>query len=117
MLNKTEKSVMWVVYERCKNKGSCLISLEEIQAQIKKRGIKENKIKSTLKSLELDSYFDLITCDKNGKEIFCINLLSKGYAFKRETEQQKRTLIYKILIAAVTGFITFFVGRLLFYLF
>lgn len=108
---------MSVIYEKCGNKGSCLISTEEIQAHLKKHTLSDTKIKSTVKSLELDNYYDLITCDKNGEEIFCINLLSKGYSFRRESEQQKRTILSKIFFAVVTGFITFLVGRLLFFLF
>lgn len=108
---------MSVIYEKCGNKGSCLISTAEIQARLKKHTLSDTKIKATVKSLELDNYYDLIACDKNGEEIFCINLLSKGYSFRRESEQQKRTIISKIFFAVVTGFITFLVGRLLFFLF
>ncbi len=108
---------MSVIYEKCGNKGSCLISTAEIQARLKKQKLTDSRVKSTVKSLELDNYYDLIPCDKNGEEIFCINLLSKGYSFRRESEQQKRAVISKIFFAVVTGFITFLVGRLLFYLF
>lgn len=117
MLNKTEKAIMEAVYLKCGDKGCCLISVEEAKALSRLKKISDVKIRAILKSLSLDNYYDLVTCDKNGEEFFCINLLVKGYRFKRESEQQKRTLIYKILLAAVTASVTFLVGRLLFYLF
>ncbi len=117
MLNKTEKSIMAVIYEKCAYKGSCLISIEEIKLKTKQRGLSEGKIRSVLKSLELDNYYELTRCDKCGEEFFCINLLAKGSAYKRETEQQKRAFVYKIFIAIITALITYAVGRILFLLF
>lgn len=117
MLNKTEKAVMDVVFNSCGLNGACIISEEEIKLKLKDKKIDGRKIKSTLNSLSLDKYFDLLLCDRHGEEVYCINLLTKGYSFKRETEQEKRSFVYKILLAVLTGAITYIVGKLLFWMF
>ena len=117
MLNKSEKEVLQIVYEKCNNQGSCLITINQIKAQLKHKNISEQKIKSAVKSLQLDNYYDLILCEKNGEQIYCINLLKKGYSFKRETQQNKRMVVSKIIFAIITGVITFLVGRMLIYFF
>lgn len=117
MLTKSEKAIMSVIYDKCGNDGSCLISVNEISVSLHRRGISDKKIKSTLKSLELDGYYDLIVCDKGGEEYYCINFQAKGYSYKRESEQFKRAVLSKIIFAVVTALITFFVTRLLFMIF
>ncbi len=113
MLNKTENALMQIIYDKCGLKGSCLISVEEIKINLKSRGVKDGKIKKTMNSLELDGYFDGVLCDKDGEEVYCVNLLAKGYSYKRETVQRKRNLLYKIAIAILTGVITYIVGKVL----
>lgn len=108
---------MEVIFNKCGLNGACIISEEEIKLRLKDKKIDGRKIKSTLNSLSLDKYFDLLLCDRRGEEVYCINLLTKGYSFKRESEQEKRTFVYKILLAVVTGAVTYLVGKLLFFIF
>lgn len=117
MLNKTEKAIMEIIFDKCGLNGACIVSEEEIKLKLKDKKINSSKIKSTLNSLSLDKYFDLYLCDRRGEEVFCINLLGKGYSFKRESEQEKRIFIYKILLAVITGTVTYLVGKLLFWIF
>lgn len=117
MLNKTERAIMTVIYEKCLSSGACIISTAEIKAKLKSRALSDLKIKTVLRSLELDDYYVLTLCDKNGEEFFCVNLLAKGYAFRRETEQARRAFIYKIFLACLTALVTYVVGRILFLIF
>lgn len=117
MLSKNEKLIMAIVFDCCTKSGACLISTAEIRAKLVGNKLSEEKIKSTLRSLELDGYFDLVDCFKGDEHLFCINLRPKGYSFIRDFEQQRRTILNKILLAIVSATITFLVGRLLFYLF
>lgn len=117
MLSKSEKLVMAVIFDSCAKNGACLISINEIQIKLNNKQFTNAKIKATLRSLELDGYFDLIECLKGEDLIYCINLQHKGYSFVRDYEQQRRALFSKIFLAIVSAAITFLVGRLLFYLF
>lgn len=124
MLSKTEKLVMNIIYEKCANVGSCLITVDQItkiiNAKSKRFGkklYKKDKIISAIKSLELDNYYELICCQKNDEEVYCINLKSKGYSFNREKVQEKRAVINKIIFVVLTAIITYVVGKLLIYFF
>lgn len=117
MLNKSEKFIMDVIYDKCGCDGSCLISLSQIKTALHKTKISDNKIKSTIKSLELDDYYELIVCERDNEELYCINLHTKGYGFKREKEQFKRAILNRAILATVTAVITYLVGRILIYIF
>lgn len=117
MLNRAEKSVMSVIYDKCAEKGSCLISVKEISVGLKYKGMTDTKIVSVLNSLSLDNYFELLPCERNGEKIYCINLLTKGYAFKRESCQRSREILSRIVFASITALVTFAVGKLLIFLF
>lgn len=114
---------MDVIYEKCADKGSCLISSEEILAKLKHKSISIRKIDSIkkidsiLNSLSLDNYFELLPCKRNGADVFCINLLSNGYLYKRESSKRMREIFGKIFFAVVTALVTFAVGKLLFFVF
>ena len=117
MLNRIEKSVMDVIYEKCADKGSCLISAEEIDAKLKHKTLGVKKINAILNSLSLDNYFELLPCKKNGADIFCVNLLTNGYSYKREARRRSREILNRIVFAVLTALVTFAVGKLLLYIF
>lgn len=116
MLNREERRILSAVYARC-NGGGCLVSPSDLLTDLKDKKMTAEKLDKTLKSLELDDYFDLIYSDKKGAEVMCITLKPKGRAFSREAVQNRRYLVFKIMIAVGSAILTFVVGRFLYLLF
>lgn len=114
MLNKTEQEVMNIVFQACDGKPSCLITARDILSQLpKSKGLSEERIVKTLKSLELDDYFDIIYSDRKGEEVFCISLHTKGFSFRRERQQGRRKLYVKIGITVLTAVLSFLITFIL----
>ncbi len=118
MLNSREKAVLESVWSKCAGTESCLISADEILALSKKRKkFDKNAVLTIVNSLELDGYFDVVFTEKNGESVMCVNLTKKGLSFRREIIQDRRRLVWRVLLAVMSAVITFSLGRLLFYLF
>ena len=114
MLNKTEQDVMNIVFQACDGKPSCLITARDILSKIpNKKGLSEEKVLKTLKSLELDDYFDIIYSDRKGEEVFCISLHTKGFSFRRDRQQDRRKLYFKIGITVATAVLSFLITFIL----
>ena len=116
MLNKLEKSVMLHLYERAIKKESVLIDPNSIVVSLlPKFKITKKELDKIIKNLALDNYIEVInTEDKsNNKTIYCICLMPKGEAFKREMLKEKKTnryLLARKLLLTISGV---FLGLLL----
>jgi DNA-binding MarR family transcriptional regulator len=118
MLTKQENEVMAVIFDLCQGKDSCLISPTELMKSLpEKGGYDEPKLNKILKSLELDDYFDIIHSDRKGEQIYCVSLHTKGFAYKRTTQQVKRNLYLRIALTVGFAILSFIVGRILIGLF
>lgn len=118
MLNRSEKAIMKVVYEKCQGVGNCLVTIDEIRQSLPaKKQIKNAEIEKILRSLELDNYFELVFSERKGQPILCINLNFKGQSFKREATQFKRAVINRLILASIGAVATFIIGRILVYIF
>lgn len=118
MLNSGERAVMGAIYDKCGGSGNCLITVNEISLNLpKKRKMANDAIEATVRSLELDDYFDVIFSDRHGEQVLCINLHSKGLSFKREAVQLKRAVFTRLLLAGISACATFIVGKILFFFF
>lgn len=98
MLNRKEKNVMKVVYyEAIKKEGTCLLKPIDILKRIPyKYEFSNDDLHTVIKELELDDYYDYVTTEKKGEEIYCFNLHQKGHAFYREILSEKRAVYRKI---------------------
>ena len=118
MLTKQENEVMGVIFDLCQGKDSCLISPVELIKNLPEKAVyDETKLNKILKSLELDDYFDIIHSDRKGDKIFCITLHTKGFAYKRTSQQIKRNLYLRIALTVGFAILSFIVGRILISLF
>lgn len=109
---------MKAVYDKCGTLSRCLITIDEIFYKLpKKHRLTPNTIEQTVRSLELDDYFDVVYTEKRGNVVLCVNLHQKGLSYKREMVQLRRAVILKIALALMSAFITFAIGRILFYFF
>ena len=114
MLSKQEHEIMNIVYNACVGRDSCLVSPAEILAQIpEKKGYDSEKVEKILRTLELDDYFDMIYSDRKGEPVYCISLHTKGQSFKREKQQDRRKLYFKIGITVAMAVLSFAVGMIL----
>ena len=114
MLNRRENQVMHTVYALCAEKGICVISLEEILALLPKRGkYNEAQLERILSALALDSYFELLSSERNGEKMYVISLRANGYAYPRYALQERRNAALKVAWTVVSAVIAFLVGVLL----
>ena len=113
MLNRQENEIMNAVYEMCDGKESCLVSLSELVGILPDRKYSPEKVEAILRSLELDDYFDIIESDRKGERMFVITLHPNGFAYKRTSQQMKRSIAFKVGLSVAGAVITFVVGLIL----
>lgn len=114
MLSKNENEVMAAVYSLCDGTDCCLISPLEILSLLPaKRKYTVDKVEKILHDLTCDGYFDLITSERKGEKMYVINLKEMGFAFKRNANQRRRDIAFRILLAFVGAATTFIFGLIL----
>ena len=116
MLNKLEKNIMLHIYERAVKRESVLIDPNSIIVSLlPKFRITKNELDKIIKNLALDNYIEVInTEDKsNNKTIYCICLMPKGEAFKREMIKEKKTNRYLLARKILLTTLGVFLGLLL----
>lgn len=113
-LNKREDEVMNAVFTLAGGKEQFLVSPEEILALLPpKANYDEEKLEEVLRALELDDYFELILSDRKGEKMYVIHLHSQGLAYKRSDSQRKRSLYFKLGVAAAGAVLSFLIGMIL----
>ena len=115
MLNKNEKTVMQIIYDKMSdNKKAVIMTEEEILSKIpKKSKIDLGDLRIILKQLAIDEYFELIHTEKRGNPVMVITLKKKGVAFERSLVQQKRKFGQKIAITVICAIITALISLLI----
>ena len=117
MLSGGEKKVLAAGIERCGKKNSCLAAPVDIIGKLPPRlKINEERLSEMLSCLEYDGYIEVILSDRHGEIVYCISLLARGRGFGRERSQEKRYVVYRIIIAVASAAVTFVFGRLLYFL-
>ena len=112
MLSKVEKRVMTYVYSKCSGLDACLIGRKEIDGFFKCASSGERFI-SILRSLEMDDYLDFVSTKKREEEYLSVRLHKKGAYFKRESVNNKRAVVFRVILAALSAVLTFIIGRVL----
>lgn len=116
MLDKRENEVMRAVYSLCGDSGRCLVSPAELRRilPLKAQGkCTEERLEKTLRALELDDYFELLSTDRKGEKMYVITLHANGFAFRRAGQQLKRNFAAKIVWAVLSAVVAFLVGVVL----
>ena len=105
---------MNAVYSLCHEKGICLISPAELLSLLPPRKkYTEEQVDKILSNLALDDYFQLLSSERKGEKMYVISLHPTGYAFKRNSLQQKRAVALRLGWAIASAVIAFLVGWLL----
>ena len=119
MLNNLEKAIMLLLYDRCANKESVLLSPSQIIISLlPKYQVTQNQLDKIINNLVLDGYIDVINSDNKGKPIYCVSLKMKGIAFKRDLVTQaknNRYLLIRTIILAVISVTVTLILRALFF--
>lgn len=113
-LNRSENEVMNAVFELSSGKERFLASLSELRAVLPaKKKYDEISLTRLLRSLSLDGYFELFESERKGEKVFVFHMREFGLSFRRQDVQRKRSLLFRILLAALGAVVTFLVGLLL----
>jgi hypothetical protein len=119
VLNKLEKAVMVILYDKCANKESALISPRQIIISLLPAfQVALTQLEKVMNNLVMDGYIDVINSTNKGNQIYCVSLKMKGIAFKRDMMNAKKQTRYllrqKILLAIVGVTVTLILRWLLF---
>ena len=119
ILNKKEKADMKVIYNKAsENDWVCLITPHEILTSIPyKIEFKKDDLAPTLRSLALNDYFEVVESNKKGELVYCVSMHSKGQAFMRDLQNERKSIYTKIILAVCGAFITFIVTQILQWIF
>ena len=85
MLNRIERRVMDLCYERCAGKKTVLLAPAEIQEYLAPQSeLTFKQIEIAVKNLKVDGYIDVYQSDNKGTMNYVISLKGRGEAYKRE---------------------------------
>ena len=114
MLNRKESEVMKEVFSLCGEEGKCLVAAADLlRALPRKEKFTEEGLERTLRALELDDYFEMISSDRKGEKMYVISLHPKGAAYRRSAGQLRRGLALRLVWTVLSAVLAFFVGLLL----
>ncbi|MBD5636448.1 MAG: hypothetical protein HDP28_01320 [Clostridia bacterium] len=112
-LSKRENAVMSAVFQLSEGKERFLVAPYELLALLPPRqNFNEEKLYRTLRSLELDGYFELIESDRKGEPVFVVHMREAGRSFRRSDALRKRRIYYKIAVTLLCGALSALVGIL-----
>ena len=104
---------MGVIFQLSEGKERFLASPYELLALLPPRlNFDEEKLIRTLRSLELDGYFELIESERKGERVFVVIMHDAGLSFKRSDALRRRRMYYKIAVTLLCGALSALVGIL-----
>ncbi len=115
MINATQKAIMSAIYKRAADKGgTCLIRPVELLSAIPYSvRFKRDDLPAYLKSLQTDDYFEMIETEKKGDMHYCFTLHQNGYAVIRQIKNERRQVIFKIVLTVAGALLSFAIGMIL----
>ncbi len=113
-LSRRENEVMGAIFTLSEGKERFLVSPYEILSLLpKKAKCDEEKLERTMRSLELDGYFELVDCERKGEKTYVVHMREEGLAYRRLDARRRRGLIFRLLVAAACGLLSAALGILL----
>lgn len=110
-LSKRDNAVMGAVFRLSEGKERFLAAPYELLSLLPPRlNFDEEKLCRTLRSLELDGYFELIESDRKGERVFVIIMHEAGLSYRRSGARRRRSTYYKIALALLCGALSALVG-------
>ena len=113
-LSKKEDEVMNAVFTLAGGKERMLVSPYEILSLLPPRaGFDEDNVDRTLRALELDGYFELISTDRKGERAYVFHMKEPGLAYKREDKRRKRLLLARVAVTIALAVLSAVIGVVL----
>ena len=118
MLNRVERKVMDLLFERCFGQKSALFAPSEIQEYLApKHELTFKQIEIAVKNLMIDGYIDVYHSDNKGQTNYVVSLKPRGEAYEREKkdirDKRIRSVGWKIFLAIIGAVVTWMVINLL----
>ena len=102
---------MSAVFQLSEGKERFLVAPYELLALLPPRqNFNEEKLYRTLRSLELDGYFELIESDRKGERVFVVHMKEAGRCYRRNDSLLRRRLVFKLLVTLACGVLSALVG-------
>jgi len=106
MLNRIERKVMDLLYERCVGKKSVLLAPSDIQGYLApKDELTFKQIEIVVKHLMVDGYVDVYHSDNKGTVNYVVSLKTRGEAYEREKKDAKdrriRSIGWKVFLSII----------------
>ena len=118
MLNRIERKVMDLLFERCTGKKSALLAPSEIQEYLApKYELTFKQIEIAIKNLMLDGYVDVYHSDNKGITNYVVSLKSRGEAYEREKQDTRdrriRSIGWKVVLSLIGAVVAVAAGILI----
>ena len=112
-LSKRENAVMGAVFRLSEGKERFLVAPYELLSHLPARmNFDEGKLQATLRSLEMDGYFELVESERKGERVLVFIMHDLGRAYQRSDAQRRRRVCYKIVVTLLCGVLSALVGLL-----
>ena len=112
-LSKRENAVMGAVFRLSEGKERFLVAPYELLSHLPARmNFDEGKLQATLRSLEMDGYFELVESERKGERVLVFIMHDLGRAYQRSDAQRRRRVCYKIAVTLLCGVLSALVGLL-----
>ncbi|MBQ2711969.1 MAG: hypothetical protein IJF71_01180 [Clostridia bacterium] len=104
MLSIREKELLSLLNEQCGARHACLILEEELLRLVRKRmSVDGRGVERMLLALQSDGYLDVVRSYRSQTPYYCLTLLAKGVGYRREIENIRRQILFKVLLTVATA--------------
>ena len=117
MLTVKESAVLKVLLNECGDKNGCLLSIDRLQELLKNKKFTPQSLDNILDCLQVDGYFEIIKCYKNGRLMYCVFPKLKAKCFAQEKRNFAIGVCIKIAVAVIGSVLAFAVSKILYGLF
>ncbi len=113
-LSRRENEVMNAIFELSSGKERFLLAPCELNAVLPSKGKYDDAvIDRCVRSLALDGYFEVVESERKGEPVYVIHMREAGLNYRRQDYQRRRSLMFRLLLAALGALASFIVGALL----
>ena len=117
MLTGKDLSVLKTLLEKCGEKNGCLIEKEELLSLLKDKKTTSTALENALDFLQVEGYFEIIKCVKNGRDAYCVFPKLKARCYRKERREFIVGVALKIGVALLGSALAFVLSKILYGLF
>lgn len=117
MLTGKDLVVLKTLLTKCGEKSGLLIEQDELLALLRGKKITPKILDSTLDFLQVEGYFEIIDCVKNGEKAYCVFPKLKARCYRKERREFAVGVALKIGVALLGSALAFILSKILYGLF